>query len=469
MSAPDIDAAIIDQFSALAGDAHLTIILGAGASAPSGLPQWDEFATRLATSSGLVATEDDARTLLSKQDHTIVLEAARVSARDRWPAMLGAALFGDDGVRPVPSPLHLAAAAHHAQTPHSTTLATLNFDTLLEDAVLSAEDGVTVGLDGEDEPGVPTVHHLHGVVFEDDAIQAVVGYRDYAELVSDSAAWQRRFLSRALRRGPILLAGTSYRDPDIRHWLHVILRDERPQHTAMVTIAREGLGLARETFDAIDHALAAEWESIGLTALAMQDLTDVAIVIRELQHVGSPGYRAPQERVREMWSAHGRRFAQLQREYSRELAQDAMRVAEVVGVAAHRATLWLADGEGGLARWASDSHEYTSAEGLKRVPTGHDSPWIAGEALAAEEVKLKDVDRLDGVSPTWQSVLAVPIFVADGHLPELSAAVVTFGLEDDASPLLDREDAWSSVVERLSKDWGSRLSAVADHHEQDYR
>ncbi|WP_206448085.1 SIR2 family protein [Agrococcus sp. KRD186] len=461
MSAPDIDAEAVDRFAALGGDAHLTIVLGAGASAPSGLPQWDEFATRLATLSGLVTTEENARILLSKQDHTIVLEAARVFAGDRWPQLLGTALFGDGTSDPVPSPLHLAAAGHHAQLPDSTTLATLNFDTLLEDAVLTSGDGVVVGCDGVDEPGVPTVHHLHGVVFDDDAISPIVGYRDYAELVSDEHAWQRRFLSAALQRGPILLAGTSYRDPDIRHWLHVILRDERPPHTALVTIAREGLGLDRETFNAIEQALTAEWQSIGLSALTMQDLADVAIVIRELQFAGSPGYRAPRERARQVWSSHEQQFLEVQLQYSQALAEDTKRIASALHVDVHRATLWLADGHGKLARWSTEGHQYMTAENLKRIPTGHDSLWIAGEAIAAEEVKLKGVHRQTGVSPTWQSVLAIPIFVGDGRLPEIAAAVATFGLDGDAAPLLDVEDDWSSVVEQLSGEWGTRLNRVS--------
>lgn len=461
MSAPDIDDEIIGQFSALAGDAHLTIVLGAGASAPSGLPEWDDFATRLATSSGLVATEDVARVLLNKQDHTIILEAAHALAGERWPQLLGAALFGHGALPPLPSPLHLAAASHLAEMPHATTLATLNFDTLLEEAVLTTGGGVVVGWDGEDEPGVPTVHHLHGVVFPNDAIGPIVGYRDYAELVSNPDAWQRRFLSAALHRGPVLLAGTSYRDPDIRHWLHVILRDEALSHTAMVTIVREGLGLDRDAFEAIKRALAAEWEAIGLTALTMQDLTDVAIVIRELQFVGTPGYQSPRDRARGTWTTHHKAFRALQHDYAQSLARDAARIATTLKVAAHRATLWLADGDGKLARWATDGHEYATVQHLKRVPTGHDSFWIAGEAIAAEEVKLKDVDRQPGVSPTWRSVLAIPIFVGDGRLPDIATAVVTFGLDEGASRLLDQDDDWSSLVEQLSTEWGARINAVS--------
>ena len=66
MSGADIDNKVMSLFRDLTGDTHLTIVLGAGASAPSGLPQWDELAVRIALDSELVATEQAAQLLLAK-------------------------------------------------------------------------------------------------------------------------------------------------------------------------------------------------------------------------------------------------------------------------------------------------------------------------------------------------------------------------------------------------------------------
>ncbi|GAA3754374.1 hypothetical protein GCM10022240_04180 [Microbacterium kribbense] len=137
MSAPDLDRNVMRSFEALTGDTHLTVVLGAGASAPSGLPTWDEFAIRLAVRSGLVASGDAARMLLEKQDPTIVLEAAHARSGASWAAFLNEALYGLPPRDAEPSPLHLAAAGHYSAMPNSTTLATLNFDDLLETAALS--------------------------------------------------------------------------------------------------------------------------------------------------------------------------------------------------------------------------------------------------------------------------------------------------------------------------------------------
>lgn len=233
------------NFEKLAQDAHLTILLGAGASAPSGLPDWDEFACRLALRSGLVRSKTAATTLLSRQDHAFILEAAQSRSGEHWEEFLSEALYGGLAEDPEPSPLHFAAIGHYLQNRMNTTVATLNFDTLLERAIIeNGEPLVSARYQKElAETVSPVVHHLHGIVSDGSAYEPIVGFCDYEELVARNDAWQRDFLSEALRSGPLFLAGTSYRDPDIRHWLHLIMRDEKPRHSALVAIVREGLGL----------------------------------------------------------------------------------------------------------------------------------------------------------------------------------------------------------------------------------
>lgn len=463
MSAPDIDRRIMDSFSDLAGDAHLTMLLGAGASAPSGLPDWDTFSVSLAVRSGLVDSPDAARILLDKQDPTIVLEAAHSRLGSKWAGALNEALYGHLDHDPTPSPLHLAAIGHCMAEPQRSTLATLNFDTLLEQAA-AANGSKTVAVDtlGCDDPVALTVHHLHGAVLPDDEYSAVVGYNDFAELVADQGAWQREFLSKALRRGPLLLAGTSYRDPDIRHWLHLIMRDERPTYPALVTIIREAMELDRGTFSLISNALASEWESIGLHALVLDDLSDIALVVRELQTLGSLSYRPPAERVRRVWEAHRLRFADLQPKYVEHLDEDSVLLESRLNVSARRGTLWLAKSGGKLARWASHGTIFAGVKNLKLVPTGHDSAWIAGEAIASEEVKIKDVDRIPGVSPTWRSVLAIPVFASDGQHPDFATGAVTFGLSAAAATVISKHaEALQQLSTQISEAWRDRISTVA--------
>lgn len=478
MSAPDIDMDLMGHFAPLADGAHLTIILGAGASMPSGLPTWDEFAQKIAVLTGLVKDPKAAELLLAKQDPTFLLEAAKSSAEEHWEKHLNTALFGDPPLKAQPSSLHLAVASHYLAQPTSTTLATLNYDTLLEEAVYNelVRDHI-VSTNDSGKASDPTViidyngytnnevivHHLHGVLFEGAAFSPIVSFKDYADLLSAESPWQRGFLSQALHRGPLLLAGTSYRDPDIRHWLHLVIRDEKPPYPALVSITRQGLGLSQDKFGLVKEALLKEWEAIGLVALPLEDLSDTAVMLRELGHLHDENYLAPQKRVAEVWERHCLQLDNLQMCYSTRLAHDSRRVSEVLGSKTQRATLWLADGAGLLARWASQSACYRSINQLKRIPTGHDSPWVAGEAIGKEETIVCDTTRDVRVSPHWSSILAIPIFANDGTNPRFATGVLTFGLETPAERLDTISDKLGELVRSLSDDWGEQLSRAAFH------
>ena len=451
------------QFDALREGSHLTLLLGAGASAPSGLPDWDEFAVRVAVASGVVPSREAGALLVDKQDPMIVLQAARQRAGVAWESMLSDALYASPEARDrQPSSLHLAAAGHYETASDSTTLATLNFDTLLERSLM-ADSGRDVygAITGKPHESGVTVHHLHGIIDGEIVADPVVSFTDYADRVANPIAWQRGFLEDALDKGPMLIAGTTYRDPDLRHWLHLISADSKSRHSCIVTIVREGLRLTRDEFAMLDGALIAEWQSIGLEALALQDFADVAGVIRELAYASLPDYRAPSERARQVWLQQNRRLMALQAEYAAALERDAQLIAEAIGATAHRGTLWLAAPKGKLARWASASTQYQSVRQMKRVPTGHDSPWISGEAMGAEKVTLKDVAKDDRVTPHWRSALAIPIMVSDGVLPSFAAAVVTFGLESTAVAAWERQEEWEATARDLSRDWGTRLSDIA--------
>lgn len=462
MSAPDIDQEMLNHFEPLTREAHLTFLLGAGASAPSGLPNWEDFAAHVAVLSGLVSRESAARTLLSRQDPSIVLEAARLQSGDSWEHDLMAALYGDLGHSPEPSPLHLAVVGHYLHFPRRTTLSTLNFDILLETAFIeTSSQAVETRFDGKESGELPTIHHLHGAITEEFAIEPVVGYQDYAELVADNDAWQYHFLTNALSRGPLLLAGTSYRDPDIRHWLHMIFSAEKQRYPAIVTIVREGMRLNRKMFSSLSDALTKEWEAIGLTALKMHDLTDVALIIRELQFLKRSDYQSPKTRAQQVWSRHNERIADLQSLYSETLFDNAKTVTQAIGVEAHQATLWLATGDGTLARWASQGTQYQGPEFMKYVPTGHDNPWIAGGALGAEEVKLRDMRRKRKARPNWKSVLAVPIFCSSRNAPDFATAVLTFGLSKESGEILPLQELGAAAIEELSSAWSSRISQIA--------
>lgn len=207
MSAPDLSSSEMKQFAVSGAESHLTILLGAGASTTSGLPDWDTFATRLLLESGSVTDPAITKLLVERQDPLLVVEAARSAFGDRWNQQLRRALY--DGVSSLdPSPLHLAAVGHLLTGDGTdTSLVTLNFDTLLEIAV-EAEVGEMpyASSDGMSPEGSYAVHHLHGVVTPSETRDVILTLTDFTSLVANNSSWQSGYFRSALDRGALIIA-----------------------------------------------------------------------------------------------------------------------------------------------------------------------------------------------------------------------------------------------------------------------
>jgi hypothetical protein len=115
---------MIDQFRASAARNHSTILLGAGASAGSGLPDWNTLAQQLLVHSG---------------------SATGLSTKHRYP-----------------------------------------------------------------------VNHLHGVITRRRPESVDVTLSDFTTLIAGPRSWQLAYLKKAVSRGTLIIAGTSYRDPNLR-------------------------------------------------------------------------------------------------------------------------------------------------------------------------------------------------------------------------------------------------------------
>lgn len=464
MSHPDISDTELAPFRQLAEDKHLTLLLGAGASVPSGLPTWEELAITLAVRSGLVDNTEMAELLLSApgQDLSFVMQAVQQKAGESWVELLVEALDVGTG----PSELHRAAVAHYLHNPARSTLATLNFDVLLEQAIWTelsdshlSDRTVSIFESDEIEDTGPGVVHLHGHAFRGSSGNIVAGFDDYMALMTAHRPWQQAFLEDALERGSLLLAGTSYNDPDIRHWLHQALKPQARKNKALVAIVREGMrkiggtgSISKEEFAGIQKALEAEWLSIGIQPIFMHDYADVARVIAELTKLGQPGYRTPKEIAESVWVAHTQQLEECQASYEQQLTEHSLLLKQSLrGSPVHRATLWLSDGAGQLARWGSQGSRFTTLSDMKRIPTGHDSDWIAGEALSSMSFTLKSVARTTRSRPSWKTVLAVPV-----QVEQINTAVITFGIDRTERFILDNPD-WPDVAGQIGEEWGDIL------------
>jgi hypothetical protein len=463
VSAADLTAETMELFRRSGLETHTTFLLGAGASVTSGLPGWDDFATRLLIQSGSVTSPATAEILLTRQDPLIVVEAARVAFGDRWQQKLRIALY--EGVTSLkPSPLHLAAVGHLLSGDDTdTSLATLNFDTLLEQAIESETGEVALShVEKANDRTQYGVHHLHGVITPQRADAVILTLTDFSDLIADTESWQLEYLKSALDKGVLIIAGTSYRDPDVRQWLHAALRKKPLKHDAMVLLTRQSFAVSKDQFADIRSALSDQWRAVGLQPVLLEDHSDAAQIIRELRHVTLPSYQSPQQRSRMLWKAHTTRFQDLQSSYVNQLERDAATMREALDVDRLNMTLWLANGEGELVKWAAQDRLYRDLTTLRAVSTGHDSEWIAGKALGVDEVLIQDLP--DGPTRRWRSVLAAPIPVPHPDFPAHSAAVLTLGLPDQASRYDASSMMWAGSLADIADEWGLQLAAVAFDH-----
>ncbi|WP_091935704.1 SIR2 family protein [Blastococcus sp. DSM 46786] len=466
MSAAELDLATLERLRPITLAHQVSVLLGAGASAAAGLPDWDRLATQLLRLSGAIDDEETARAFLARQDPSLAAEAARAGASD-WVELVRSALYPESLGEPEPAALHFAVASLAAQRPVGEVgLFTLNFDLLIERALQDAleEVGQDAGIhprDTEDDRaprGDFEVHHLHGYLGRDTAEtgKIVLTLSDFTTLSAQSKPWQVAALQDALSRGPLLLAGTSYRDSDIRQWLHELGLASRPDK-GFVLLAREGFGLSRQQFDQVKDALVAQWAAIGVAAVLVQDHSDAAQAIREISALTQPGYLAPKIRAGTLWTAIQGDFDRLQREHSDQLADDLARLRPMLGDNANM-TLWLADGGGQIVRWSSHDRLYRHPEQLRSVPVGHDSPWIAGQCLGLSDILARDLSE-EASTRRWQSVVAAPCVAALPGGPPLPTAVLSSAAP---TPLEDQDlDAWAEVLAELSEEWAERLSTLA--------
>ncbi|SKC69129.1 SIR2 family protein [Okibacterium fritillariae] len=457
MSAPDLSDEIMSQLKESGAEKHVTLLLGAGASTTSGLPGWDELTVRLLMGSGIVPNEETANLLLKRQDPLIVVEAARAMHPDDWVRKVRSALYR--GVVSTEfSPLHLAAVSHLLGGDRGdTSLLTLNFDTLLEEAIEreTGEDVLSVS-DSADSGELFTVHHLHGVVSPTGTKDVILALTDFLEVVNTADSWQLEYLRSAVTRGAVIIAGTSYRDPDVRQWLHAARQHSPADHAVLVLLARQGFDVSSAEFANLKDALFKQWEAVGLRAVLLDDHSDAAQVIRELRHVNDPSYMAPQERAAMIWKHHCEHFEALQSEYVEALRLDSTEMRSMLDVDLLNMTIWLSNGKKELVRWAAEDRIYLDLDSLRAVQTGYDSSWIAGQALGADTLLIKDVEPSG--TRRWKSVLAIPIPAPHPHLPTMTAAVLTIGLPGRANQYEDSKVLWLGLLSEIADSWSTRIT-----------
>lgn len=487
MSVSQISNAEIEPMRCGLRNRPLTVLLGAGASVPSGLPSWNEMvmkllrATTLADRRGILLPADGdsgsagaegdvdwrvvAGKLVERNDLTLLAEAVRSAFADAdahaWRALLWQALYvgeGDDRVRLryMPSAMHLSAAALAWRNPGSVRLATLNFDELLESALTATKDelGATAM--------PPQVEHLHGRIPEsgggDSRCPPIFSFLEYVDNLKDQNASAKRYLADSRANGPMLLAGTSFRDPDIRQWL---MQDRNEySHPMVVLVSRESQQVDLRTFEAMKFTLRASWNALGITPIFVNDYNDEAQLIREMLYWDRPGYVSPEQRARRLWDAliDEGSFAVFQQGFAKLLRCQKQQIKDCLSARSVNATLWVSHGRQ-LTRYATHDRVYLSHTLLRQSTVGYDSPYVAGAALGNNEI---GSIRLEPGTSRWDTILAAPITVFPQSVAAYSPlplAVVTFGVEGRVCA--DREAEIKALLGEVAGPWERWLGSIA--------
>ena len=442
----------------------LTILLGAGASASSDLPDWADMVSNLLVDSGI--TDDLSSAQIASKTGDLVLLAESVhkryeSDRDGWFLALSRALYGDGPYSPQPSSMQINAAFVACENIGRVHLATLNFDELLDQAVVEASIDLDDILHLSERPGWKSdlrVEHLHGSIPYNRPAgtndkDPVFSFFDYLfQLESDNPP-AKQYLSNAIEEGSLLIAGTSFRDPDMRQWLASILRDrehDSADHKACILLAREGYGGIDEvTFDSMKPIFEAQWTALGFCPIFVEDFEDIAQLIREVPYVNIPNYVKPSERIDVLWEmlTDDGSFEERQKEFVATLQENKDVFKSLAPKGSNvNATLWIAHGNS-LVRFASHDRIYVKSDFLRTNPVGFDSPYVAGQAYSSNSTKF--VSGSSDRFGRWKTVMAAPIVVAPtapSWYTSLPIGVISFGCDGEMTESLSLTYQLASIA-----------------------
>lgn len=469
-------------------DGHLSYLLGAGVSASSNLPTWSALLTSLLGRRKFDSEAIDA--LMLGQDTLLAAEAAFTpgTTKKRRQAAIYEALYGtkdtDTAQRDLsPGPLHLAVASDAIRRGvDHTTLLTLNYDDLLEEAL------TYIQIDGDEEMTTAAkagvfaraaatprkknhyeVHHLHGLLAREN-LQAIgddliLTLRDYNRVIDQSASWQQSEFEQALQHGPLLMVGTSYSDPDVRMWLHRVA--ETSPEKKYLLLPRQSIQLTPKLVDTLAPVIVHQWDTVNVECLLVDDYAETTQAIREMAHLNEIDYRPPRERVADVLQARLDDFTNAQETDYTTLAEQAeQHLYEIIGRPGNL-TLWLLNHDTELVRWAANDRVYRDPISLRAVDPRLESSWIVSQALCYgdqhfQDVSVESITRMRTErTGRWRSVFAKPLTV---ELP--GGPPVTVGALSSASeqPINDIDtDAWNEAMGDLAQAWEATLSANSPH------
>lgn len=384
--------ATTETIARIGAASRLTVLVGAGASVPSGLPDWPDLIVRLLIQRGLIDDETVARSIVAAQDVRIAAQAvfpSDVNQAER-AAAVRLALWGDS-TDAVPSSLHRAVARLvRRRPPGAVQLLTLNYDDLLERALI--DDATDHGdqarttaprFDDEIPDADDVVEHLHGVLPRDETDQygeIVLTQADYNNAAS-GGTWRDDSIDRALDDdGLLVLVGTSLIDPNLLRWTARLEQHHHAADRVIALLPRQAYGYPAGVWDRAGDLLRSQWADLGVTAVLLDSFADVGRCIDLIDSSLEPIVVAQSV----LGGAHSN-FENFQ-----EIAPDLLQhqLARLTGYSGEFAnlTLWLLDPTlSFLQRWAAHDRRFLLRGNLRRIEAEWDHPRVASLAFTTPE------------------------------------------------------------------------------------
>lgn len=452
---------------------HLTLLVGAGASVPSRLPGWEQFAEELlAKSLGYDARVN--RRLIKTQGVRLATEAAMSGlSKKEKRALIAKALYkGRKRADYVPTDLHHAVVdVARERGPESITIITLNYDDLIERAFelagLPVRSRSNAGYAGE--AGAYTVHHPHGLLGLPGRSGGnyVVTESDYHHSREAKEDWASGLIGESGGKGPIVFVGTSLNDPNLLAYLSA-LRDREGIKERLAVIPHQSIAVDSHLEDQAEDVLTRQWEALGVTPIFVQDYGDVTTFVRELEVQKPTGVDSPAQRLRGVWKRVSELFATEQQNWSDHLAETYdSELRQMLGNEGNL-VLWIGDGKGDLVRFVANDRLHRSLRSLRRIPWSPRTGWVATDSVTFSESDaiIRDLTVPEPPpeavpSRRWRTISGISLTLNSSGTRTIVGALTaaTTRAPGKSGAPLDT-DRWLRSMKAAAEEWEAVLSSL---------
>lgn len=467
-------------------DVDVTIFVGAGASMEIGLPSWggllESLLATVADDMGLVNDRDaEGR---SRFAAAVLKAEGFMGAGEVVRAWLGAS-FEDrlldvlyEGRDPRPGPISRGVARLYKQLDGRCEVATLNYDMLLERALV--EDGIPVeqvlaAADGNTHAGIKVVRHLHGARPPRDVDvpfpavgHVVLSERDY---LLPETQWQESWVINRLIHTRCVFVGIGMSDFNILRYLYKSTQyrtTASPHHTALLRNDTEDASIR----EARQSASELRWTQAGVHQIWVDHYVQTAQLLYELEYClaldggEAGGYRYYVDRMKEWESAIDTGLLQTDDRDEFVATQDATQqvleksvdfIREVLdddlgGVPDDErfgVHLWVRRfSKRALSLWCSSDRAWRDPSTLSDVPIDSTAQWIAVQAFC-QGTPVESEIRTPGAATRWGFVRGIPIFLDDATWGRLPVGVATLASTRGADSSLRSPDLSPQTADEI--------------------